>query len=150
VQLAAGADTKLGEDLAQVVLDGVRADEQPGADLRVGQAVAGQLRDPGLLGSQLLAELGGRLSGAPAGGFPGGHQLAAGPFGERFHAYLGEHVVGGAQLLACVEPTVLAAQPLAEQQVGAGEIRAEPGAAEPLDSLPVQILGGLALGEQRA
>jgi hypothetical protein len=41
IELAAGGDTELGEDLAQVVLDGVRADEQPGADLRVGQAVAG-------------------------------------------------------------------------------------------------------------
>ena len=47
------ADAELGEDLAQVVLDGARADEQPGADLRVGQAVAGQPRDLGLLGGQL-------------------------------------------------------------------------------------------------
>src|SRR5271154_1244357 len=43
VELTTGADAELGEDLAQVVLDGVGADEQPGADLRVGQAVAGQL-----------------------------------------------------------------------------------------------------------
>src|SRR2546429_1971138 len=35
VELQAGADLELGEDLAQVVLDGARADEQPGADLRV-------------------------------------------------------------------------------------------------------------------
>ena len=39
VELAAGADAELGEDLAQVVLDRARADEQPGADLRVGQPV---------------------------------------------------------------------------------------------------------------
>jgi hypothetical protein len=39
VELAAGGDAELGEDLAQVVLDGVGADEQPGADLGVGQAV---------------------------------------------------------------------------------------------------------------
>jgi len=49
VELAAGADAELGEDLAQVVLDRARADEQPGADLRVGQAVAGQPRDLSLL-----------------------------------------------------------------------------------------------------
>src|SRR5580704_19212345 len=35
VELAAGADAELGEDLAQVVMDRVRADEQPGADLRI-------------------------------------------------------------------------------------------------------------------
>jgi hypothetical protein len=50
VELTAGADAQLGEDLAQVVLDGVGADEQPGADLRIGQPVAGQPRDLGLLG----------------------------------------------------------------------------------------------------
>jgi hypothetical protein len=61
VELTAGADAELGEDLAQVVLDGVGADEQPGADLRVGQAVAGQPRDLGLLGGQLLAGLDGGL-----------------------------------------------------------------------------------------
>jgi hypothetical protein len=38
----------------------VGADEQPGADLRVGQAVAGQLRDLDFLDGQLLA-------GCPAG-----------------------------------------------------------------------------------
>jgi hypothetical protein len=37
-ELPAGGDVELGEDLSQVVLDGVRAEEQPGGDLRVGQA----------------------------------------------------------------------------------------------------------------
>ena len=41
VDLAAGADAELGEDFAQVVLDRPGADEQPGANLRVQQAVAG-------------------------------------------------------------------------------------------------------------
>jgi hypothetical protein len=35
VELAAGGDSELREDLAQVALHGVRADEQPRADLRV-------------------------------------------------------------------------------------------------------------------
>jgi len=39
VELAAGADVELGEDLAQVVLNRARTDEQPGADLQVLQAV---------------------------------------------------------------------------------------------------------------
>ncbi len=57
VELAAGADAELGEDLAQVVLDRARADEQPGADLRIGQAIPGQPGDLGLLGGQLGCSL---------------------------------------------------------------------------------------------
>ena len=41
-ELVAGADVELGEDLVQVVLHGARAHEQPGRDLGVGQAIAGQ------------------------------------------------------------------------------------------------------------
>jgi hypothetical protein len=41
VELTAGADGQLGEDLAQVVLDRARADGQPGADLRIRQPRAG-------------------------------------------------------------------------------------------------------------
>ena len=52
VELGARADAELGEDLVQVVLDGARADEQPGADLRVGEAVAGEPRDLRLLGGE--------------------------------------------------------------------------------------------------
>ena len=49
VKLVAGADVELGEDLAQVVPDRARTDEQPGADLRVRHDLAGQPRDLGLL-----------------------------------------------------------------------------------------------------
>src|SRR5260370_29554975 len=42
VKLAARADAELGEGVAQVGLDGARAEEQPSADLRVGQPFAGQ------------------------------------------------------------------------------------------------------------
>ena len=48
-QLAARADVELGEHLVQVVLDGARADEQLAADLRIGEAVAGEPRDLRLL-----------------------------------------------------------------------------------------------------
>jgi hypothetical protein len=46
-----------GGHLAQVVLDGERADEQPAADLRVGQPVAGQLHDLSLPRGQLAEGL---------------------------------------------------------------------------------------------
>jgi hypothetical protein len=49
IELAARAGRELGEDLAQVELDRARADEQPGPDLRVRQAVAGQPRNVDLL-----------------------------------------------------------------------------------------------------
>jgi hypothetical protein len=82
VELAARADAELGEHLAQVVLDRARADEQPGADFRVGQPIQGQPRDLGLLGGQLY----GALDGALAGGLAGGGQLAPGPLGKRADA----------------------------------------------------------------
>jgi hypothetical protein len=49
-ELAAGGDSELGDDLGQVVLDGARAEEQLGGDLRVRQGRPDQLRDLGLLG----------------------------------------------------------------------------------------------------
>ena len=70
-----------------------------------------------------------RLGGALAGGLAGGQQLAPGALGERLHADRVEHVVGGAQLLARVDASALAAQPLAVEQVRAGELRTQPGAA---------------------
>jgi len=66
------------EDLGHVVLDGARAQEQLGGDLRVRQARPGQPRDLGLLGGELLV----RAGGAPAGGLAGGPQLAPGPPGD--------------------------------------------------------------------
>jgi hypothetical protein len=146
VELAAGGDAELGEDLAQVVLNGVGADEQPGADLRVGQPVPGQQRDLHFLRRQLLAGLDGSRPGALAGGLPGGLQLPAGPFGEGFHPDLVEHAVRGAQLLPGVGPAVFAAQPLAVEQVRAGQLGAKPGAAEPVDRVGVQVIGGPVLG----
>src|SRR5260221_13870492 len=104
VELAAGADAELGEDLAQVVLDRARADEQPGADLRVGQPLPGQPRDLSLLGGQRMTGLAGwragGLRGALADGLAGGPQLAAGALGERPGSHRLEHLAGGAQRLA--------------------------------------------------
>ena len=47
-------DAEFDEDLFQVVLDGACAEEQPGADLGIRQAVACQPRDLGLLHGQLI------------------------------------------------------------------------------------------------
>src|SRR5947207_15431105 len=42
MELPAGADVKLGEHLAQVVLNGAGADEQAGTNLRIRQTLSGQ------------------------------------------------------------------------------------------------------------
>ncbi len=129
-----------------MVLDRARTEEQPGADLQVRQAVAGQPRDLALLGGQLA----GGLYGAFAGGLAGGRQLTAGPLGERLHAHRVHQVAGGAQLLARVRAAALAAQPLPVEQVGAGELGADAGTAQPDDRLAVQALGVAARAQQGA
>src|SRR5258708_29299448 len=152
VELAAGADAELGEDLAQVVLDRARADEQPGADLRVGQPLPGQPRDLGLLGGQRMTGLAGwradGLRGALADGLAGGQQLAAGALGEPPGSHSLEHLAGGAQLLARVHPAVVPAQPLPVEQVAAGQFGADAGAGEAVDGLTVEPPRGLALADQ--
>jgi len=58
--------------------------------------------------------------------------------------------VGGPQLLACIGTSVLKAQPLAVEQVRAGQFGPQRRTSEPVDRLAVEALGGLALAQQRA
>ena len=58
VELVSRVDVELREDLVQVVLDSAAADEQLGADLGVGEAVAGKPRDLGLLRGKLVEPVG--------------------------------------------------------------------------------------------
>jgi len=136
VELAAGADAELGEDLAEVVLDGVGADEQPGPDLRVGQAVPGELRDLALLRGQRIAALGRGPGRALAGGLSGSRQLLAGPFSESLQAHRVQRLVRGAELLAGPRAVALAAQPLAVEQVRAGDLGTTLGALWQSGQLP--------------
>ncbi len=96
--------------------------------------------------------LGGELAdclGRPlAHRFAGGQQLTPGPFGERLEAHRGEQAIGGPQLGAGVPAPVLAAQPFAVQEVGAGYGRAHAGTAEPFDRLAIVVFGGLTVTEQ--
>ena len=89
-------------------------------------------------------------SGALAGCLAGCEELATGALGEGLGAHAVEHVVGGSQLLAGVEPSLFASQPLAVQQVSPGEMHDDPAAPQPLDRLEVERVGSLAGGEQRA
>jgi hypothetical protein len=129
-----------------VVLDGPGGQEQLGTDLPIGQPVAGQPRDLGLLSGQLVAA---RCGGAPTGGLAGGPQLAAGPFGECLHADRVEHGVRGAQLLARLGPAALTAQPLAVQQVRASQLGPKLRAAQPVNRLAIPVLSIRAVADQR-
>src|SRR5215212_3468089 len=96
VQAHARADLELGEHLPQVPLDGAGAEEQPGADLRIGKTVAREAGDLLLPRRELVARLDSALAHPPACR----HELSAGALGERLHAGRLEHLVGGAQLRA--------------------------------------------------
>src|SRR3954447_8776584 len=112
-------------------LDGARAQEQPRADLGVGQSVARKSCDLQLLWSQLVASLG----LAPADCLTSGQQLAAGAFRARCHSHLGQHRVRNPQLLTSILAPAAAAQPFAIEQVGARKIRTQLG--------PLQLVDGL-------
>src|SRR3954447_7247823 len=109
--------------------DGARADDQPGRNLGVGEALTDQPSDLGFLGG----EFGGGFDAALADVLAGGGQLLGGAFGKGPCAHRCEYLVRGAQLLARVPATVRPAQPLAVLQVGASELAADQSAAEPLD-----------------
>src|SRR5580693_7922700 len=76
-------------------------------------------------------------------------QLDARPFSERRGADRVEDLVRTGELVAGVTAAPLAAQPLAVEQAGAGQIPPQASAAEAVDRLTVQVLGGLAVADQR-
>jgi hypothetical protein len=77
------------------------------------------------------------LDGALAHLLAGRDQLPAGALGERLHADRDEHVVGGAQLLARFDAAALAAQLLTQEEMRAGELRAQARAAQALDRFAI-------------
>src|SRR4029453_8420136 len=109
------------------------AEKEASADLGVREPVAGEPCDLTL------------LIGAPGARFgdPLPHLLARrqeltpGALGERLHADRGELVVGGSKVGAGVDPAILAAQPLAVEQVSPGELGAQSCPPQVLDRLSV-------------
>ena len=124
--------------------DGAAADEQFRGDLGVGASVSGQPDDVLLLRSELAVG----IDLAFADLLAGGKQFAARALGEAVGPDRGEQVVGGVQLVAGVEPPVLATEPLTKKQVGSGQLRPKLGAAEPLDRLGVAVLRLPAFADQ--
>src|SRR4029079_19632382 len=111
----ARADPELQEHLLQMPLDGARAEEQLGADLRVGPAGDGKPRDVLLLRCELVAG----VVAALGGGLAGREQLVARTLAEPVRANRAEQLVRGAQVLARVRPAGRAAQELAVEQMPA-------------------------------
>src|SRR5215467_8603656 len=144
-ELSAGAHAELCEHLAQVVLDGSRTDEELACDLRVRVSIGSQPYDLALLGGENVAGLNRSL----AHHLSGRQQLAAGALGERFGPDTTERLVGDAQVLAPVVAPVHPAQPLAVDQVSAGEMDDDSAALEALDCFTVERLRGGIVAQQR-
>src|SRR3984885_10965603 len=98
VELGAGGDLQLGEDLAEVVLDRPRTDEKLRADRNVRESVSSEPRNLDLLRGQLVAG----LDCAFARRLSRGHELATGTLGESVSPDRGEHLVGHVKVLARV------------------------------------------------
>src|SRR4051794_4794800 len=125
-------------------LNGPRAEKQPRTDLPIRKPIARQARDLALLRRQVVAALDRPLAYLAARS----QQLVTCALGKRLHPDRHEHFVGGAELLARIDPAILAAQPLPVEQMSPGELGAQPGAAQPLDRLAMQALGTLTLAHE--
>ena len=91
-ELAAGLDSELAKHLAEVIADGVWADEQLGGDLLVGGTVGREAGNLDFLGCQVVTSLHGPFAGA----LTGRRELDPGARGERVQAELREQLVSGA------------------------------------------------------
>jgi hypothetical protein len=124
-ELGAGGHPELAEHFAQVVFHGARTDEQLGGDLPVRLSSAHQGGDLGLLGVGSF--------GVPISRLRACSPVAASP--TRAHSakqrmLIASNIPTAAQLIAGLPPSALAAQPLAVEQVGPGELRNGPSPAE--------------------
>src|SRR6478736_5578844 len=126
--------------------DGARTEEQPRADLGIGESVARQPRDLVFLGCEVVAG----LDDALAHPLTSCAQLPAGALGERLDAHVAQHLVCEAQMPACVHAATLAAQPLAVEEMRAGQVDAAAAGAEAGDRLPVELLCFAAMAQERA
>jgi hypothetical protein len=95
-ELAAGLDSELAKRLAEVIVDGARADEQLRGDLLIGGTVGREARDLRFLMGQVVTRLDRPFTHVPAGRL----ELEPGALGESVDSHVGEHLVCGLQLVA--------------------------------------------------
>jgi hypothetical protein len=86
---------------------------------------------------------------ASAGLSAGGQQLVVGALGESVRAPRDQHVTGGAQLRVGIDTALRAAEPLAVEEVRAGELGTQLRPTQAIDRFGIRALGGLAFAEQR-
>src|SRR5690606_10468938 len=110
-QLHARADPEPGEDVAEVVVDGPRAEQE---------ARCGPAARPGPEGRPRAARQGRFGDGEGRDGLPGGAQLGAGPRRPRDGVVPLEDPQRGAQVLAGGAGAAAAAEPVPEQQFRPG------------------------------
>src|SRR6185503_1614684 len=114
--------------------------------LRVGETVSGKPGDIRLLRCEHLA----RVVGALPRGLTRGEELVAGTLGKSGGPDIAERLVGRSELLTGVRAAVLATQPFAVHEPGAGEVDHAAAAREPLDRLSGEARRNLSLAQQRA
>ena len=79
----------------------------------------------------------------------GRRQFAASALGEAVHSHRTEQLVPDAELAACVCSAVRASEPFAVEQVNAREFGPDQRPAQVIDGRAVQVLGLVAIAEQR-
>ena len=85
---------------------------------------------------------------APPDLLAGRVQLVTASLREGLEPQVGERVVCAPELGASVDAAALAAQPLAVQQLGPGELDAQPGPGEPFEGLEEPVLGCGVAGQE--
>jgi hypothetical protein len=146
LELVARADFELAEHLVEVIFDAARADEQPGADLRVGEPLAGEPRDLRVLRRETFL-----ASDGPSGdSLTRGRQLALGAAGGSLDPHRREHGACRPKLVAALRPAALGVQPLPADEMRAGELDADACAPQAFDRVSVEALGDLSVAEQRS
>src|SRR6516162_4312065 len=103
------------------------------------------MRDLALLACELIACLGAPLAHL----LSSRRELDPSALGERFNTHCSEPLVCHPELTPRVDPTILASEPLAVQQMSPGCADPDAGPLEPFDRLAIECLGDLALAEQR-
>lgn len=112
--MGAGGDPEFGEAAVEVRADRARGEEEPFADLAVGQPARGEPDDLPLL----RGEFGERVGGRAAGVEPGGTRLGPGPFGPRVRAQAPEGLQRLGERTPRLGDPAAAPQPLGQVEQG--------------------------------
>jgi len=144
-ELVARADVQLGEHLAEVVGDRVLADEQPLADVGVGEprrVRAARLASPEAVSSSRGLDAALRTRSPVANS-----SRSARPANASVPMLVNSSSAVPQLLAGRPTRRRLTPQPLAVEEVGTGELHADARAPEPIDGLAIEVLGGIAMAE---